>query len=166
MHVLPYINLLTPTHKRPSLPRNMESKGIQKTSLGSKIAEWHWFFLVKTLDALGMGLFYAAGGSLLGGLVILGYQVMFWLRHGTWEPITVFAAVHEFLPATFLLWIIEPSDWVGLSEVVRYALFCSLWWAVMLLAVPLFYCAIAVSEEASSLGHLTVKVSPDVDSGS
>jgi hypothetical protein len=140
----------------------MDSKDLGKCFRLEKLAEWYWFFLVKTLDAFGRGLFYAAGGSILGGLCILGYQVMFWLRHGTWEPITILATLHEFefLSDTLLLWIARPTDWVGLSEVVGYALSCSLWWVVMLLAVPLFCCAITVSAEASTLGHLTEKVSP------
>ena len=57
---------------------------------------------MKVLDSLALGLLFAAGGFFLAGLLALAFQAQFWFNHGTWQPITVFAAVYGFLPATFL----------------------------------------------------------------
>jgi len=113
--------------------------------LSDRMQDWLRDVPTKLRDFLAMGLFYAAGGSFLGGLGLLVYQALFWLKHGTWEPITVFVAIKEFLPARFMFWLVEPSDWIGMSKLVTYALFCSLWWVLILFAVPLIYCAVAVA---------------------
>ncbi len=48
------------------------------------------------------------------GLFVLGYQVMQWLRHGTWEPISV---------VTVLAWCGSdwarfPTEWIGIHKML------------------------------------------------
>jgi len=65
---------------------------------------------------------------------------------GTWQPITVFAAVYGFLPATFLQWVFDPTDWVSLAKALQQFLFWSLWWVLMLLSIAILYGALAIDK--------------------
>jgi hypothetical protein len=98
----------------------MDSKPITKPSLVNKLEDGFWYVGVKTLDALARGVFYVVPGLIMAGCLVLLYQVVFWLKHGTWEPITVFDAVFEVLPAPFKSWLLHPTNWLGLWKLVGY----------------------------------------------
>ena len=66
-----------------------------------------------------MGMLFAAGALFLAGLLVLGFQALVWFEHGTWQPVTVIAAVYDFLPATFLHWVFDSNEWVGLAKAVE-----------------------------------------------
>lgn len=147
----------------------MGSKSLKQLPLlVAKLDDWFWRVIEKTLDALAMGLFCVVPGIFMAGGGLLIYQGVFWLKHGTWEPITVYDAVYELLPAPFIAWLLHPTAWFGLYKIVGYTLFCSLWWILIvlgaLLAVPLFYFALVISDAASRLSHPTETTSQDVTS--
>jgi len=122
----------------------MDTKLPEHISISDRMQKWFRVLLTKALDSLAMGLLFAAGGSFLAGLLALAFQAQFWLNHGTWRPITVFAAVYGFLPATFQHWVFDPTDLVSLARALEHFLFWSLWWVLMLLAIATLYGALAV----------------------
>ena len=101
---------------------------------------------MKVLDSLALGLLFVAGGAFLAGLLALAFQAQDWFDHGTWQPITVFAAVYGFLPATFLHWVFDPTDWISLARALQQFLFWSLWWVLMLLSIAILYGALAIDK--------------------
>lgn len=115
-------------------------------SISDRMQNWVRLFPMRVLDALAMGLLFAAGLSFLAGLLTLAFQAQFWFDHGNWQPITVFAGVYGFLPATFLHWVFDPTDWVGLATALQDFLSWSLWWVLMLLSIPILYGALAIDK--------------------
>jgi hypothetical protein len=115
-------------------------------SILDRMQNWFRLFPMTVLDSLAMALLLAAGVSFLAGLLALAFQAQFWFDHGSWQPITVFAAVYGFLPATFLHWVFDPTDWVRLARALEHFLFWSLWWVLMLLSIAIFYGALAIDK--------------------
>lgn len=122
----------------------MDTQLPEHISISDRMQKWFRVLLTKALDSLAMGLLFAAGGSFLAGLLVLAFQAQYWLNHGTWRPITVFAAVYGFLPATFQHWVFDSTDWVSLARALEHFLFWSLWWVLVLLAIAILYGALAV----------------------
>ena len=133
----------------------MDANIVEKPSRLERIEQWCWHGGTKTLDAIAMGLFNLIGVPFLAGLGILGYQGLFWLKHGTWKPITTFDILSNFLPLNFMKWVIVPTDWVGLSEVAYFILFSSAGLVLIalgvLVAYPLMYLAVAISHASDML---------------
>lgn len=115
-------------------------------SISDRMRNWFRLFPMKVLDFLALGLLFAAGVSFLAGLLVLALQAQVWSNDGTWQPITVFAAVYGFLPATFLQWVFDPTDWVSLARALEHFLFWSLWWVLMLLSIAILYGALALDK--------------------
>lgn len=86
----------------------------------------------KTLDLLGWVLWNVAVGLFLLGCTVLLFQAARWLRHGVWMPIFF----TDVLPASFPLSIAQPND--GVWKVGTFVLSCSVWWVLIVLAVPVF----------------------------
>lgn len=115
-------------------------------SISDRLQNWIRLFPMKVLDSIAIGLLLTAGVSFLAGLLALAFQAQFWFDHGTWQPITVFAAVSGFLPATFQLWVFDPTDWVSLARALQHFLFWSLWWVLMLLSIATLHGALAIDK--------------------
>ena len=124
----------------------MDTKLPEHNSILGRIYRWFRVLYTRSLDTTAMGMLLVAGALFLAGLLVLGFQALFWLNHGTWQPITVFAAVYEFLPVTFQHWVFDPTDWVGLAKGVEHFLFWSLWWVLMLLSIAILYGALAIDK--------------------
>jgi hypothetical protein len=133
----------------------MDSKPVEKPSIIDKINERGWRVVAKTLDTLAKGLIYTILVIWAAGFGLLAYQGVFWLKHGTWKTITVLDAFKEFLPGNFLLWIDQPTDWLGLSQVTKFILSSSAWCVLILLgmflAYPLLYLSIVISNASDEL---------------
>src|SRR5688572_7495029 len=54
--------------------------------------------------------------SLLGGIGVLGYQVLGWLRTAEWEPMSVMTA----LQWLNVRWAFQPTDWLGLYNALAF----------------------------------------------
>ena len=115
-------------------------------SILGRIQNWFRLFPMKVLDALAMALLFAAGAVSFAGLVALAFQAQFWFDHGAWQPLTVFAAVYRFLPAPFLHWVFDPTDWVSVATAVQHFLSWSLWWVLLLFSIPILYGALAIDK--------------------
>ena len=115
-------------------------------SISDRLQNWIRLFPMKVLDSIAIGLLLTAGVSFLAGLLALAFQAQFWFDHGTWQPITVFAAVYGFLPATFQHWVFDPADWVSLARALQHFLFWSLWWVLMLLSIATLHGALVIDK--------------------
>ena len=124
----------------------MDSTLPKHTSISSRMQRWFRVLHTRSLDTTAMGMLFAAGALFLVGLLVLGFQALVWFEHGTWQPVTVIAAVYDFLPATFLHWVFDPNEWVGLAKAVEHVLFWSVWWVLMLLAIAILNGALAVDK--------------------
>ena len=54
----------------------------------------------------------------LSGLIVLIYQDMFWLKMGTWKPLTSQLVLDQVMPANFLHWLHNPRSWLGLNKII------------------------------------------------
>ena len=67
-------------------------------------------FLVGFLGMIGM----------LGGVSLFLYQLGRWLKDGIWKSYSLFDGLlmccKKDLATTFLLWMLQPSDWIGLHK--------------------------------------------------
>jgi len=73
------------------------------------------------------------------GLILLVDQGINWLTLGHSRAITIFDVCKGFLPEKILIWLMEPKDWKdwkSLWRIVNEVLSWSMWWILMLLAVP------------------------------
>ena len=58
----------------------------------------------------------------MGGVGVVVYQALLWLKVGEWIPISVFKIVAPFLPPSFVNWIAFPTDWRGVNKIINILL--------------------------------------------
>jgi hypothetical protein len=64
---------------------------------------------------LALGLFT----FLLWAVGVLGYQIIFYLKNGAWQPLSVidgFVYLSQERPS---LWLLYPQDWIGLHKLLE-----------------------------------------------
>lgn len=54
----------------------------------------------------------------LSGLAVLIYQSWFWLKLGSWKPLTSKLVLNKVLPTDFLHWLHNPHSWLGLRKLI------------------------------------------------
>jgi hypothetical protein len=58
----------------------------------------------------------------MGGVGVVVYQALLWLKRGEWVPVSVFKVVAPFLPPSFINWIAFPTDWRGMNTIINILL--------------------------------------------
>lgn len=53
--------------------------------------------------------------SLYGGVIVLGWQILSYLGHGFWSPVSIITG----LKSMELQWAIAPDSWFGLHNILR-----------------------------------------------
>lgn len=76
--------------------------------------------------------FISALALLVGGFCVVGWQVYEYLRYNIWTPVSVVTAL-EWMK---IQWALNPTDWVGLYNILRkvplsVAMIVSGWMVVM-----------------------------------
>lgn len=67
--------------------------------------------------------------SAVGGLVLFGYQVWFYLKYALWKSYSFYWAIKETglsLPEKFDNWLAQPNEWLGVHKIVSLLLELSL----------------------------------------
>ncbi len=57
---------------------------------------------------------------MLGGLGTLAWQIYTYLRVGEWDTFSLIDLVQEVFPASAGQWVLFPTDWIGLHEVLSW----------------------------------------------
>jgi hypothetical protein len=118
-------------------------------SLADKPVKIEFTWQKKFLDsAVG----FACPVTLLGGGLLLFIsaftlvlQVYQYLKTGVWPHWVLFGVLMEYLPGPFVQWIVSPTDWIALHQIVWWIfLQCPTWFIALVLAVVWFACGAIV----------------------
>ena len=63
-----------------------------------------------------------------------GFQLTRWLNAGWWPSMPLYPFIDQWLPSPFVVWLIEPRQWVEGADIVARALNLNAGIAVFLLA--------------------------------
>ena len=86
--------------------------------IGSKLTGWDFFW-----GFLSTGIVFICFLIIFCGFCVLGYQTINWLQNGVWEEISLLIAFNFlFEGASIHDWIIAPDSWLGLHQIVSWAL--------------------------------------------
>ena len=114
-------------------------------ALSERLADWYWFCLIKTLNGVAWVFLLAAPAVFGWGCFVFLYQCKLWLKTGVWTHISVFEAIKDFLPNSFLIYMImEPKDWIGVHRIVMEVLGYSAWWVLICLSALLLGPLVAI----------------------
>ncbi len=85
---------------------------------------------LRIIDEYWQALSFFGGLIAICGLIVVGFQVLFWLKDGEWPEVNllgIFYLAVKYLPETFrmspefkafMLWLSYPRDWQGLHKIV------------------------------------------------
>ena len=64
---------------------------------------------------------YAGGVLMLAGISVGIYQIYFWLKFGNWLELPLNYILY-ITPESFSDWVYFPTEWIGISNIVRWVL--------------------------------------------
>src|SRR5215510_5171308 len=83
-------------------------------------------------------------GSLFAAVVVLGYQIIFYLQNGVWRPLSAIDGLVHLSGENSSDWLLHPQDWIGLHNLLDKT---PLSLALFLLAVVAFFLLLKIVAE-------------------